>query len=67
MRWAKLLKRVFEFDIHYCQCGGTLKLTAIITSKTVIERFLTAIAIDPRPPPMAKARCRDQEGFDFAA
>ena len=31
MGWAKLLKRVFEFDLEHCpNCGGELKIIAVI-------------------------------------
>jgi hypothetical protein len=28
MTWARLLKRVFDFDIEHCECGGKLKIIA---------------------------------------
>jgi len=40
MSWARLLKRVF--DIECCvQCGGNLKIIAVIEAPAVIERILT--------------------------
>jgi Transposase zinc-binding domain len=42
MRWAQLLKRVFDIDIEHCpHCGGQLKLIAAIEEPAAIERILT--------------------------
>ena len=42
MRWAQLLKRVFDLDIEHCpHCGGQLKLIAAIEEPAVIQRILT--------------------------
>ena len=33
MSWARLLKRVFEFDLQHCpQCGGEFRIIAVIES-----------------------------------
>lgn len=56
MTWARLLKRVFDIDIEQCQCGGKLKLVAVIEEPAVIEKILKHIGLDPQPPPRAKAR-----------
>ena len=59
MTWARLLKRVFDIDIEQCQCGGKLKLIAIIEEPAVIEKILKHIGLDPQPPPRAPARKRE--------
>ena len=42
LRWAKLLKRVFEIDMEHCpNCGGELKIIAAILKQPVIEKVLT--------------------------
>jgi uncharacterized protein with PIN domain len=42
MRWAQLLKRVFDIDIERCpHCGGPLKLIAAIEDAAAITRLLT--------------------------
>ena len=58
MTWARLLKRVFDIDIEQCQCGGKLKLVAVIEEPAVIGKILAHIGLDPRPPPIAPARRR---------
>jgi len=42
IRWAQLLKRVFDIDIEHCpHCGGTLKIIAAILNPTEIAQILT--------------------------
>jgi len=37
LRWAKLLKRVFDIDMEHCpNCGGQLKIIAAIIEQPVI-------------------------------
>ena len=45
MRWARLLKRVFDIDIERCVCGGKLKIIAVIEEPLVIERILTHLGL----------------------
>jgi len=57
MRWARLLKRVFEIDMAHCpQCGGALRVIAVVLEAPVIERILTHLGLQPRAPPRAPAR-----------
>ncbi len=58
LRWAQLLKRVFDIDVERCACGGKLKLVAVIEEPAVIEKILKHIGLDPQPPPIAPARKR---------
>ena len=56
MRWAQLLKRVFDIDIEQCpHCGGQLKLIAAIEEPAVIQRILTHLGLAAQPPPRAPA------------
>ncbi len=64
MTRARLLKRVFDIDIEQCQCGGKLKLIAVIEEPDVIEKMLKHIGLDPQPPPLEKARRVDLFGVD---
>ncbi len=57
MRWAQLLKRVFDIDIEHCpHCGGQLKLIAAIEEPATIARILTHLGLAAQPPPRAPAR-----------
>ncbi len=51
MGWARLLKRVFDIDLEHCpQCGGTLKIIAVIEEPAVIVRILTHLGLPARAP-----------------
>ena len=59
IRWARLLKRVFEIDLEPCpNCGGELKIIVAILKSAVIERILTHLGLQARAPPQAPARER---------
>jgi hypothetical protein len=55
---ARLLKRVFDIDMHTCpNCGaGELKIIAAILDRPVIERILNHLGLDPQSPPRGRAR-----------
>ena len=56
MSWARLLKRVFDIDIERCECGGQLKIIAVIEEPAVISRILTHLGLPARAPPRSAAR-----------
>jgi len=57
MGWARLLKRVFEFDLEHCpRCGGDMKIIAAIEEPAVIVRILTHLGLPARAPPRPPAR-----------
>ena len=57
LRWAKLLKRVFEIDVAHCpNCGGELKIIAAIMEQPVIDKILTHLGLQARARPRAPAR-----------
>jgi len=56
MTWARLLKRVFDFDVERCECGGKMKIIAAIEAPAVIERILAHLGLSAQPPPRAPAR-----------
>jgi hypothetical protein len=64
MRWARLLKRVFDIDVERCACGGRLKIIAAIEEPVVIVRILTHLGLPARAPPRAAAR---EFSLDYAA
>ena len=61
--WARLLKRVFDIDMHTCPNwgGGELKIIAAILERPVIEKILTHLGLDPQPPPRGRAREAGQD------
>jgi hypothetical protein len=57
MSWARLLQRVFDIDIAHCsQCGGALKIIAVIEEPAVIVSILTHWGLPARAPPRPQAR-----------
>jgi len=57
LSWAKLLKRVFEIDMEHCpNCGGELKIIAVILEQPVIEKILMHLGLQTRAPSRAPAR-----------
>jgi hypothetical protein len=46
IRWAQLLKRVFDIDIEHCpNCGDPLKIIAPLLDPTVIAQILTHLGL----------------------
>ena len=64
--WARLLERVFDIDLRRCpSCdAGELKIIAAILQRAAIEKILTHLGLDPRPPHRGRA---SQAGHAFAA
>jgi hypothetical protein len=57
MSWARLLGRVFQFDLEHCpRCAGTLKVIAAIEDPAVIFAIGTHLNLPARAPPCAPAR-----------
>ena len=56
--WARLLKRVFAFDMERCPAcrRGTLRIIAAITHAEVIRTMLRHLKRATDPPPIAPAR-----------
>jgi hypothetical protein len=67
--------RVAEFrradlaDLRRCpNCGaGELKIIAAILQRAAIEKILTHLGLDPRPPPRGRASEAGRAGHAFAA
>ena len=59
--WVRLLARVFQIDISKCRdCGSEMKIISSIKDPPVIEKILNHCGLNPRPPPIAPARYREQ-------
>jgi hypothetical protein len=56
-RWAALMKRTFGFDVLDCpQCGGPLRLIALIEEAAVIDRILRHLGLPTHVPVARPAR-----------
>jgi len=56
-RWAELLRRTFGVDVEVCpDCGGRMKLLALVRDPEGIARFLAALGLPTTAPPLAPAR-----------
>jgi len=57
LKWAQLLRRVFEFDMTTCaNCGGPLTMIAAIVDPPVISKILAHLGLPTRAPPRAPAK-----------
>ena len=55
--WAELLKRTFQIDVEICpNCGGRLKLRALVIEAHNIERLLRHLGEPLEPPKRSPAR-----------
>jgi hypothetical protein len=54
LRWADLLRRVYDIDISTCPNYGQsrLKPIATILDPDAVARILAAMALQPRAPPV---------------
>ena len=70
MRWADLLRRVFEIDVLHCaRCGGRLRFVAAIDDPEVVRRILGHLGLPTSIAPPLPARSPPglaQESFDWA-
>ena len=50
--WARLLQRVFGFDVLVCdRCGGRRRILGAVTEPHAVRRLLAALGLAPKPPP----------------
>ena len=68
MSWAQRLKRVFDIDIETgSDCGGKIKVIAIIEDYTVAKKILTHIGLDSKAPTPWSPRGPPQTEEDFTS
>jgi hypothetical protein len=54
--WAELLQRVFEVDaLRYPECGGRMRILAVITEPDVARRILACLDLPSRAPPLGSS------------
>ncbi len=57
LSWAELLKRVFQIDLTECpDCGGEVKLIAVIMERKVVRKILDHLGLPSEPPRVTPAR-----------
>jgi len=70
VRWADLLRRVFEIDVLHCaRYGGRLRFVAAIDDSDVVRRILGHLGLPTSTAPPLPARSPPgltQEWFDWA-
>jgi hypothetical protein len=50
--WARLLQRVFGFDVLVCdRCGGPRRILGAVTEPDAVRRVLVALGLAAEPPP----------------
>ena len=55
--WAELLKRTFALDVLACpDCGGRLRLVAMVTEAAIVTRYLRAVGEPAEPPARSPPR-----------
>jgi hypothetical protein len=54
--WAELMRRVWEFDVLACRCGGRLRIISAIHPPETTRKILECMGLPSRPPPIASAR-----------
>jgi Putative transposase/Transposase zinc-binding domain len=65
--WADLLRRTFEIDVLKCvQCGGKMKVLAVITDPEEVVRLCENLGEPAEPPKVAPSRFAAQTNWDFA-
>ncbi len=65
-RWARLLAKTFGVDVSVCpECGGEMRIVAMLHNQREISRYLKHIGLSEHPPPVASARYEQAE-FDYS-
>jgi Putative transposase len=63
--WASLLRRSFDVDVMACaECGGRLRVLAVITEREPVRQILAHLCVPVDPPPLARARDPTQDAPD---
>ena len=61
--WAELLKRVFAVDALKCnKCGNKMKILCAVNPPDAIRKILDCLGLPSRPPPIAPAFIRYENG-----
>ena len=56
-QWSELMRRAFGYDLLACtQCGGRLRLLAVIVDHATARKILLHLRLPSEPPALAPAR-----------
>jgi hypothetical protein len=65
--WHELLRRTFGSEVVCPDCGGKLKLIALVKTETTIRTILAAMHLPTRPPKVASPRPRlNEESLEWS-
>ena len=68
LSWVVFLARVFRIEVTLCpDCGGRMKLIAVLTDPNSIRSYLEGVGLRSRILPIAPARPRAQPEFDYVS
>ena len=65
--WAKLLARVFQYDVMCPSCSGRMKILTALIKPGSVRAYLDGVGLPSRAPPIAPSRLDRQLEFDAAA
>jgi hypothetical protein len=56
--WSTLLRRTYDLDVLRCECGGSLKVVALVTDRETALEILERLGVPTEP--LARARSPDR-------
>ena len=56
LSWSKLLKRVFDFEIETCVCGGELRILSAIIDIETTTKIMNSLQMEIYQPMVSPAR-----------
>ncbi|MBK7585800.1 MAG: transposase [Myxococcales bacterium] len=56
--WKALLRRSFKIDVELCECGGRMKIKALVMTSAGIDRYLRWLGEPTDPPTLAPPGAR---------
>ena len=65
--WAKLLARVFQYDVMWPSCSGRMKILTSLIKPGSVGAYLDGVGLPSRAPPIAPSRLGRQLEFDEPA
>ncbi len=50
LRWAELIRRVFDADVLHCECGARRRVIATITDRRQVRTILRHLGLEDAAP-----------------